>query len=488
MESIKKLLSQTAIYGVSSVVGRVLNFLLVPLYTSVFDVERYGEVIILYSYTAVFNVILSYGMETSFFNFVNKDKNKNVFATAFISLLLSSSIFLIFGLIFNKDIASFLSFEKRPEFIIYLIWILVFDAIIVIPFSRLRYQNRAFKFATIKIINIAIYIGLNLLLLIIFPMLISKGYSFGIINEYFSKPSINTIFLSNLIASVVTVILIIPTFKDIVWSFDKQLWKKMLSYGWPILIAGMAGIINESMDKIFLSKMLPREIAKGQVGIYGANYKIAIFMTLFIQAFRMGVEPFFFAKAKDYDAKKTYAYVMNYFVAIMSVIFLFLMVNLDVLKHFIQNEDMWVGLDVVPILLLANLSLGIYLGLSVWYKINDKTKYGALFSIQGAIITVILNIYLIPKIGFYGSAWATLASYFSMMTISYIVGQKRYPIPYNINKILLYLGMSIFLGVLSNKLFYGNLIIGNSFLLIFTFIIVFMESSSVRNIFVKNKM
>ncbi len=487
MATIKQLLSQTAIYGLSSVLGRVLNFLLVPLYTKVFDKVQYGEVIILYSYTAILNVFLSYGMETSFFNFVNKKGNKSVFATAFISLLSTSLAFLLFAITFNKSISSLISFESHPEYVNYLIWVLVFDAITVIPFSRLRYLNKAFTFATIKLTNIGLFIGLNLLFIVFIPKLIASGVSFGEFTSILAKPSLSMIFISNLVASGVTVIMLIPTFKGVDWNFDKQLWKKMLKYGWPILIAGTAGIINESMDKVFLSEMLPSAIAKGEVGIYGANYKISIFMTLFIQAFRMGVEPFFFAKAKDKDAKETYAYVMNFFVAIMAMIFLFIMVNLDLFKHFIRNKEMWVGLDVVPILLLANLSLGIYLSLSVWYKVNDKTKYGALFSIVGAIITIVLNIWLIPTMSYFGSAWATLAAYFSMMVISYFVGQKHYHIPYNIKKIVLYLGTSIFLGIIIHKLFYGNLLIGNSALVLFVIMIAFFESSSLRSIFAKDK-
>lgn len=487
MATIKQLLSQTAIYGLSSVLGRVLNFLLVPLYTAVFSKEEYGEVIILYSYTAILNVFLSYGMETSFFNFINKKDNKSVFSTAFISLISTSLAFLLFAITFNKSIADLLSFGGRPEFIMYLVWVLVFDAITVIPFSRLRYLNKAFKFAVIKLTNIGIYIGLNLLFLVLIPELIEQGVSFGEYTELLATPKLSVIFISNLVASAITVIMIIPTLKGIEWNFDKVLWKKMISYGWPILIAGTAGIINESMDKVFLSEMLPAGIAKGEVGIYGANYKIAIFMTLFIQAFRLGVEPFFFAKAKDKDAKDTYAHVMNFFVAIMSMIFLFIMVNLDLFKHFIRNEEMWVGIDVVPILLIANLSLGIYLSLSVWYKVNDKTKFGALFSIIGAIITVVLNIWLIPTMSYFGSAWATLAAYSSMMIISYVIGQRYYTIPYNVKKLSLYLGMSIFLGITVHRLFYGNLIIGNSILLLFVLMIAFFESSSLKAIFVKNK-
>jgi O-antigen/teichoic acid export membrane protein len=485
LATIKQLLSQTAIYGLSSVLGRVLNFLLVPLYTKVFDKTEYGEVIILYSYTAILNVFLSYGMETSFFNFINKKEKKSVFATAFISLLSTSLAFLLFAITFKKNIVSLISFEAHPEYVTYLIWVLVFDAITVIPFSRLRYLNKAFTFAIIKLTNIGLFIGLNLLFIVLIPKLIASGVSFGNFTNILAKPNLAMIFISNLIASAVTVIMLIPTFKGIDWNFDKKLWKQMLSYGWPILIAGTAGIINESMDKVFLSEMLPSEIAKGEVGIYGANYKISIFMTLFIQAFRMGVEPFFFAKAKDKDAKETYAFVMNFFVAIMAMIFLFIMVNLDLFKHFIRNEEMWVGLDVVPILLLANLSLGIYLSLSVWYKVNDKTKYGALFSIIGAIITVAMNLWLIPTMSYFGSAWATLAAYASMMLMSYAVGQKHYKIPYNIKKIGLYLGMSIFLGVVVHRLFYGNLLVGNIVLAMFVLMILFFESSQLRSIFVK---
>ncbi|MCK5782273.1 MAG: polysaccharide biosynthesis C-terminal domain-containing protein [Flavobacteriales bacterium] len=487
MATIKKLLSQTAIYGLSSVLGRVLNFLLVPLYTMVFDKEEYGQVAILYAYVAIFNVLLSYGMETSFFNFINKKANTKVFSTAFISLIGTSLGFFAFAITFNKDISILLGFQDHPEYISYLIWVLVFDAITVIPFAQLRYQNKAFTYAIIKLTNIGITIALNLLLLLVIPGLIREGYSFGDYNAYLSNPGIGVIFLANLIASGVTILMIVPTFINIKWEFDKALWKKMISYGWPILIGGTAGIINEAMDRPLLLWLLPSETAVGEIGIYAANYKISIFMTLFIQAFRMGVEPFFFAKAKDKDAKETYAFVMNYFVAIMAVIFLFIMVNLDVFKHFIRNEEMWVGLDVVPILLFANLSLGIYISLSVWYKINEKTKYGAIFSIIGAIITLALNIWLIPTMGFYGSAWATLAAYGSMALLSYIVGQRIYPIPYDLKRISLYLGLSVFLGLIAYKLFYGNLIVGNSLLLLFIIMLAFFESASLRSIFVKNK-
>ena len=487
MASIKQLLNQTAIYGFSSVLGRVLNFLLVPIYTSVFEKEEYGEITILYSLVAMFNVFLSYGMETSFFNFINKKDNSKVFSTAFISIVSTSLSFLVFGLIFTKDIADILNFNAHPEYIMFLIWVLVFDAITVIPFAKLRFENKAFRFAIIRLTTIGLNIGLNLVLIYIVPKLIENGVNFGEYTEVFATPTIKIVFLSNFVSSLATLLMLTPTITNSYWSFDKYLLKKMLSYGWPILIAGTAGIINEAMDKQLLLYMLPEDIAKGEIGIYAANYKISIFMTLFIQAFRMGVEPFFFSKAKDKDAKETYAYVMNFFVAIMSVLFLFLMVNLDLFKHFIRNEEMWKGLDVVPILLLANLSLGIYLSLSVWYKINDKTKYGALFSILGAIITIAVNIWLIPILGFYGSAWATLAAYGSMMLMSYFVGQKVYPIPYNTKKLSFYLILAIFLGLVSNKIFHGNLIIGNGLLLSYLLMLGFFETASLKSLFTKNK-
>ncbi|MCK5824211.1 MAG: polysaccharide biosynthesis protein [Ichthyobacteriaceae bacterium] len=487
MTTIKQLLSQTAIYGLSSVIGRVLNFLLVPLYTAIFAKEEYGEVSILYALTAMFNVFLTYGMETTYFNFISKKNNKDVFSTSMISIIASSVTFLIIALLFSGKIAHSLTFDQHPEYIKYLIWVLTFDAVSAIPFANLRHQGKAFKFAIIRLTNIAIFIGLNILLLIVIPALISNGVNFGSYTSTFSTPKLSVIFISNLIASAVTIFMLIPTFKNTVWTFNSSLWKSMIKYGWPILIAGTAGIINETMDKYFLLNMLPEDIAKGQIGIYSANYKISIFMTLFIQAFRMGVEPFFFAKAKDKDAQQTYAYVMNYFIAAMAIIFLGLVVNLDILKHFIQNEEMWEGLGVVPILLLANLSLGIYLGLSVWYKVTELTRYGAWFSFAGAIITITLNIWLIPIISYYGSAWATLASYSTMMILSYVIGQRIYPIPYNMKKIVLYISSSIVLGFLSLKLFSGNIIIGNIMFVCFILMIAFFESTSLKNIILNKK-
>jgi O-antigen/teichoic acid export membrane protein len=425
-------------------------------------------------------------METGYFNFITKDDPSRVFSTAFTSITFTSLLFFAIAMYFNGDISSMLELQSNPEYVIYLIWVLTFDALTIIPFARLRALNKAFKFALIKLTVIAINIGSNLILLLLFPYLAKSGVDFGYFQQYVSSPNIDLIFLSNFLSSGIGLLMLLPSFKNIEWSFDWELLKRMLSYSWPILIAGTAGIINETMDKQFLLYILPEDIAKGEIGIYGANYKIAIFMTLFIQAFRMGVEPFFFAKAKDHDAKITYSKVMNVFVVLMSLIYLFIMANLEIFKHFIQNEQMWTGLDVVPILLMANFFLGIYINLSVWYKINDKTKYGAMFSIVGALITIVLNIWLIPVLGFRGSAWATLAAYGSMMMLSMIFGQKYYPIPYRFGKMIVYIGVSVLFGSISFVLFNGNLFVGNILLFGFTLLVLIFEWKELKTIFVNN--
>ena len=423
MNPLKKLASQTAIYGLSSVVGRLLNYLLVPLYTRYFLPAEYGVVTELYAYVAFLVVMLTYGMETAFFRFSKKEETTKVYSTTLISLLISSVVFV--GLIFlnSSAISQWLGYANHPEYIQFFALIIGMDAVASISFAKLREQDKAMRFAFIRIVNIMVNIGLNLY--------------FIVYQEY----GIAYIFIANLVASVITLIMLFPEMISSSWVFDKKLWKKMMIYALPLLIAGLAGMTNETIDRILLKHLLPNtDMAASELGLYGAFYKLSIIMILFIQTFRFAAEPFFFAQEKEGNSRKIYADVMKYFTIIMAIIFLGVTIFYDVIKGFLGSEyHDERGFLVVSILLLANLFLGIYYNLSIWYKLTEKTKYGAYLSIFGAIMTLSLNFTLIPVLGFVGCAWATLVCYFSMTVASYYLGKRHFSVPYQVKRIALYL-------------------------------------------------
>ena len=423
MNPFKKVLSQTAIYGSSSVIGRLLNYLLVPLYTRAFIPEEYGVITEMYAYLAFFLVLLTYGMETTFFRFSNKSENRNVYSTALISVLSTALLFLFFINFKTETIANTIGYVGSEKLIVWLSFIIVLDVVSAIPFARLRNQNKAVRFSIIKLINILVNIALN----IYFVIIMQYGF------EY--------VFIANLISSTITLFLLTPELIYINWAFDIKLYRKMIKYSLPLLFAGLAGMTNEAIDRILLKFYISdTNVAMSELGIYGAFYKLSIIMTLFIQTFRYAAEPFFFSQAKSENNVKIYAQVLNYFVIITAIIFLFVTIYFDVAIIFI-GEDFRDerGFLVVSILLLANMFLGIYYNLSIWYKLIDKTYYGAILSIFGAVITLILNIYLIPKISFVGSAWATLTCYFLMVLASLLLSKKQFPIPYNIKRITFYI-------------------------------------------------
>ncbi len=446
MNPIKQLAGQTAVYGLSSIFARVLSYLLVPIYTRIFLPEEYGIVNEMYTYVSLLIVVLTYGFETGFFRFYQLETNKKkVYSTALISLISTSMLFILAAILFAQPVADVLRYPNNKEYVIWFSMIIAMDALSSIPFALLRQQNKAKRFATIKIIGIIINVAFNLFFLILCPYLKNKGILTDFVDTvYKGKIGVGYVFISNLISSGITIILLLPEITKVSYIFDYSLWKKMMRYSLPLLLVGLAGIINETMDRIFLKYMLPREISMAQVGIYGACYKISILMTLFIQAFRFAAEPFFFSQAKSDNAKKVYADVMNYFVIVCAFIFLVIMLYIDGVKYFV-GEKYYEGLPVVPILLMANLCLGIYYNLSIWYKLTGQTKYGAVISVVGALITVVLNIWLIPIIGYMGSAWATFICYFIMMVLSYMLGMKFYPVKYELKKILGYIGLSLLL-------------------------------------------
>jgi O-antigen/teichoic acid export membrane protein len=457
--NIKRLAGQTAIYGIPSILGRILGYLLVPLYTRVFLPEAYGVVNVFYSFAAFLKVILTYGMETAFFRYSEQERDKEqVYSTGMISLLLSSVIFLLFVTLFSDSIARWIDYSEHKNYIVWFGWILALDAVASIPFARLRAQNRAKRFATVNMINIVINIGLNLFLIVLCPLILNHNAN-GVLAKvigifYHNDWGIEYIFISNLIASSITLLLLIPQFVEIKWKINPDLWKKMLFYAFPLLFAGMAGIVNETFDRIMLRYLLPvsKDMATYQVGIYAACYKISILMTIFIQAYRYAAEPFFFAKAKDKDAKVVYARIMDYFIIVVSLIFLVTMVYLDdFIMPALVGRHYWEGKAVIPVLLLANLFLGVYYNLSIWYKLTGKTHWGAWLSLIGAVVTIVLNYLWIPLssdhliYGYYGSAWATFICYGTIMVLSYFIGQKYFPVKYNLVKAAGYLGLSVFL-------------------------------------------
>ncbi|MDR0437820.1 MAG: flippase [Bacteroidales bacterium] len=437
--AIRNLVGQTAIYGLPTIIGRLLNYLLVPLYTRLFIPAEYGMVIELYAWVGLMMVIVTYGMETAFFRFVSKEKNNpNVFSTA-VSMLLTSSITL-FGLafLFRNSLASAIGYANNPEYIVWFALIIALDAICVIPFASLRNQERPIRFAFLKVVNISTNIGFNLFFLILCPFVLKHNPDSILQFVYRPEISVGYVFISNLLASLTTALLLLPEFLKLHFNFDKQLAKSMLIYALPVMIWGMAGIINETFDRIFMKYLIAdKSTAMAQVGIYGACYKVAILMSLFIQAFRFAADPFFFKQAENRNAPELYAKVMRYFVLACLMIFLFCTLFLNDIM-LIVGPQYREGAVIVPILLMANLFLGVFYNLSVWYKITDKTKYGAYISFVGAVITISLNILLVPIFGYIGAAWATLICYITIVLISYWLGQRHFPIPYPVKALSLY--------------------------------------------------
>ena len=477
MSLLKKLVGQTAIYGLSSIVGRLLNFLLVPLYTGIFAPEEYGVLSELMVVVAFAMVVLTYGLETAFFHFTNKENDsEKVLSTGFTSLLTSSLLFLFIASNHSQNIANLLHVPEHPNFVNWLVWILVLDVLTTLPFAKLRVCDRAWRFAFIRLTNITVNIGLNLFFYLLCPYLLKQEVALEIINGiYDPNVGIGYIFISNLIASSVMLILLSPEIFKLKFSFDFQIWKKMIKYGFPLLIGGLAYVTNEMIDRLLLEYLLPADTATAQVGIYSACYKVAIFMSLFIQAFRYGAEPFFFAQAQKKDAKEQYEIVMRYFIAFTAFIFLSINVFIDIIKHFIQDEAYHAGLDVVPILLLANLFLGMYYNLSVWYKVSEKTRFGAYLSVAGAAITIGLNILLIPTMSYMGSAWATLICYSSMCVMSYVFSRRHYPISYNWKYISFYMISALSLFYVWTLWHDDHFIMSSLFCIIYIFSVVVLE-------------
>lgn len=487
MNPLKKLFKQTAIYGLATVLPRMLTFILVPLYTSVMAPGLYGEVSIIFAWFAIFNVFLAYGMETAFFRFYNKSEDREtVVSTSLISLGATTLAFLFLAALFQNSLAGLLEIDTK--YIKYVILILGLDALVIIPFAWLRANERPMRYAVIKILNVVVNLGLNLFFLIALPAIVEGNPDSFFAWMYRPDFEISYIFISMLVASTLTFLLMLPLYLKTKYNFDKALWKQMMNYAWPVLIAGIAFTINEVFDRILLERLLDPAVAESKVGMYSACYKLGLFMTLFATAFRMGIEPFFFSHAGTENPQKAYAQITNYFVILGSVILLTVVVFADVLKViFVQDEAYWEAMDIVPLIVLASFFLGIYHNLSVWYKVTDKTRYGAFISVIGAIITIGINYMFIPSIGYMASAIATVLAYGTMMVISYYLGKSRYPVPYNFRKIVFYLSISIVFSFLSFYVFDRDLIVGSILLGLFLALVYKLENDKLRNIFLKSK-
>ncbi|OKL42173.1 lipopolysaccharide biosynthesis protein [Pontibacter flavimaris] len=454
MSIAKKLVGQTAAYGLSSIVGRALNYLLVPVYTAVFLPAEYGVVSYLYAFVGFFNILYTYGMETAFFRFANKPgaDQRRLYNQVLSLIIGSSTLFSVLLILASGAIADYKDYSPQEQnYVIWLAIILAIDAIAAIPFAWLRLQNKAVKFASIKLANILITVGANLFFLVVCRSIYEGEYLQELrpLVSYIYNPDlgIGYIFLINLVANALLIPLLWREFSIFRFEFNKELLRPMLTYAYPLLFMGMAGMVNEVIDRILLEEWLPegfypQHSNEAVVGIYSACYKLSIFMTLAIQAFRYAAEPFFFSQAQDKNSPHTFALIMKWFVIVCAFIFLFISANLEDFALFLRSAAYREGIMIVPVLLLANLFLGVYYNLSVWFKLTDKTKYGTYISFGGAAITILFNLLLIPVIGYMGSAIATLICYTSMAAASYILGNRHYPIPYPVKTILAYVALA----------------------------------------------
>jgi O-antigen/teichoic acid export membrane protein len=460
----------------------MFSFLLVPLYTDLLPTAEYGKVSIIFAYMIFFNVILAYGMETAFFRFYNKETDKKVVVeTTMVSIFWTSICFLFLGLLYRNTLSQWSGIDS--QYITYTIWILVLDALVIVPFSKLRAYQKPMVYSAIKIGNVVVNLSLSVFFLVYLPEIAQAHPDSFLGSLFIDNFQIGYIFLANIIASLLTFVVLSPDYLLLKWRFDLGLWKRMMRYGLPIMVAGIAFAINEQFDKILLGRWLPANIAETEVGVYSACYKLGLFMVLYRTAYTLGIEPFFFSHSSEPNAPQTYATVTKYFVIFGSFILLSVIVFADVFKYMmIRDPSYWEAMKVVPLIILANFFLGIYTNLSVWYKLIDKTYIGAYISIVGAIVTLGLNYLLIPTMSYYGSAIATIAAYGSMMVISYYLGNKYYPIPYDAKKIGGYLSLSIGFSAISFYGFRENYYVGISLLLAFMYFIYYNEKETLPRI------
>ena len=478
MSDIKKLAGETVIYGGSSIIARLLNWFLTPLYAYIFVPGEFGVLSNILAYVAFFQVILTFGMETSYFRFASQSKEPGkIFSTAMISLLISSLLFVGLILGFANEIAGLLDYRGHENYIIWMGITLALDTLTTIPFAKLRLQSKPLKFAAYKTINISVNIFLNIFWIYFCPKYLQTHPDSILKFIYSDQIGIGYAFLSYLIASAVTLLLFIPDFKFNKIVFEKSIFYQMIKYGWPILIVGIAGMVNTQIDKILIPELINSDNPTAELGIYSANSKLALLMALFIQAFRFSFEPFLFSHFKYENSKLTYARVMKYFVILGLLIFLVVMFYMDILKYFIgkTGSEYYEGIKVVPWLLLGNLFLGMFYTQSLWYKLTDKTHYGAKFAIIGAVITLTINILFIPTLGYMASGYAFFTASLVMTVSSYYVGQKHFPVKYDLVSIATYFTVAVLLFLASNYSPFEEHIMKLSFnSLLITFFLLFV--------------
>lgn len=496
MAAIKKFLSDTVIYGFTTIVSRMLGFLMTPLYLRKFEgAAVYGIYTNFYAWVSLLNNVLAFGMETTYFRYLEKvdttDRPK-VYNNSFVVTLFTSILLLVCAFSFTPAIAAwFAQGGVVGEFGIFVqlfALILVADALAVVPFARLRAQGRPMRYSALKFVNIFVTIGANLFFYVFLPEWTKSTAFWGdIASGWFVEGWIGYVFISNLLASTVTLLLLIPELLQLRLQVDRPLLKSMLLYSFPIMVANISFIINENLDKMFFPRLIPGERGEVELGIYGAVAKLAIFLQLFVTAFRLGAEPFFFAFSKNEHAQRTYAKIMEYFVILMVIGMVALTANLSWLKEFIQGNELqpdvyWTGLKIVPLLLFNYVLLGIYMNLSVWYKLTDQTRYGLYISGIGAAVTIALNVLLIPRYSYVGAVASTTVVYALMVGLSWFWGQKHYPIPYPTVKIGAYLVIGLLLSWLSYFVFDSHFWWGNALLLLFVMAICFLERKNIQTI------
>lgn len=448
MNPLRRLASQTAIYGISSIVGRFINYLLVPLFTYYFTPQEYGVVSEFYAYAGFLAVLLTFGLETGYFRFRDRSgaEPDTVYSTALRFLLVANLAFLTVMLLAGGSVAQALRHGDQPEYVVWMAAILTADAVGSIAFARLRAQERALRFAGIKVLEILVNVGLCLLLIVYCREAAAERPDSALAALWNPAIGVGYIFLANLAASGVKLLLLSPQLAGLRAGFDAALFRRMLRYSLPMVVIGLAGVTNEMLDRALMKYLLPYDAQTNmaQLGIYSACYKLSILMSLFIQAFRYASEPFFFAHAGDRDARLIYAEVLTYFVIFCVAIFLVVSLYIDLFQYFI-GPAFREGLDAVPVLLMANLLLGIYVNLSIWYKLTDRTLMGAGVSIAGALVTVVCLLAWVPRWGYMGAAWATLVCYGSMALASYLLGRHYYPVPYDLPRVLGYCALGVLL-------------------------------------------
>lgn len=502
MGKLRKLAGDTAIYGGSSIIGRMLNYLLVPYYTAVFLPGEYGIVTELYALAAFLNIIYLYGLETAYFRFASKfkDDEQSVYQTAVTSLFISSILFSLILVLLAKPIVSAMDYEGKEYFVYWFASIISIDAILAIPFARLRFLGRATFFAGAKLFNIVLNIALNLFFLS-FCKGVYKGNAAQDLKDVISlvyNPDfgVEYVFIANLIANAALLPVLWRLFAGFSFKLNSRFFKPMLVYGYPLLFAGLAYAINDMLSRVAIKYWLPDNFYEGKtsleaLGIYGAVYKLAIFMTLGIQAFRYAAEPFFFSQASDKNSPELFSKVMHWFVIAGAFVFLSISLNLDLLQHLLRNPEYREGIHVVPVLLMAHLFLGIYYNLSIWYKLTDKTHFATWITAGGALLTILLNYLIIPKAGYEGSAIITLFVYLFTVVVSYVLGQKYYPIPYKIGKSLLYLLITAVVVYIIRPLSFDNQWIDTGLHLIFMGLfliwVYFAERNDIKTAFMKKQ-